>query len=191
MTPDERDLLSRFLSDLNAARGIAKDAEADERIRQTIAANPDAAYALVQHAIVADQSLHAAQARIAELEAQLRPPAPPSPSFLPPSSEPSPWGQRQAPAYSPIPENYEPMPAQQRPGLFSADSGLGSFLRNAGTTAAGVAGGEMLFNGLSDMFGHHGGMFGGGQGFASQPDEVIVNNYGDGEGFDDAGRDSW
>jgi uncharacterized protein len=185
MTPDERSLLSQFLNDLAAARGMAKDNEADAMIRQAFAGNPDAAYVLVQHAIVADQSLHAAQARIADLEQQLRngAPQPSSGSFLPQAG--SPWGQRAQPGYNPMPQDYEPMPAQQRPGFFSGNSGLGSFLRNAGTTAAGVAGGEMLFSGLSDLFGgHRGGGFGGGA-----PEEVIVNNYGDDDGRDDGGLD--
>jgi len=189
MTPDERQLLTRFLQDLDHARGVPKDQEADGMIRQTLSANPDAGYWLVQHAIVADQSLHAAQARIAELEGELRemsyraaPPAAAS-SFLPPQpSQASPWGQPAQPSYAPPQPDYASVPPQQRPGLFSAQSGLGSFLRNAGTTAAGVAGGEMLFSGLSDMFGRHnggGGIFGGGQGFVDQPEETIVNNYYD------------
>ena len=57
MTPDERQLLTRFLQDLDHARGVPKDQEADGMIRQTLSANPDAGYWLVQHAIVADQSL--------------------------------------------------------------------------------------------------------------------------------------
>ena len=85
MTPDERTLLGNFLRDLDAARGVAKDPEADSAIAQALQANPDAAYVLVQHAIVADQSLHAAQQRIAELEDQLREPAPAPTSFLPQS----------------------------------------------------------------------------------------------------------
>ena len=143
MTPDERTLLGNFLRDLDAARGVAKDPEASAAITQALQANPDAAYVLVQHAIVADQSLHAAQQRIAELEEQLREPAPAT-SFLPQSS--GPWAS--------VPQaGYAPPPPQERPGFFSGGSGLGSFLRNAGTTAAGVAGGEMLFDGLSDLFG--------------------------------------
>ncbi|UAK26330.1 DUF2076 domain-containing protein [Sphingomonas nostoxanthinifaciens] len=192
MTPDERALLSRFFDDLNTVRGVQKDSEADALIHQALSANPDAAYVLVQHAIVADQSLHAAQARIADLENQLRnaQPAPAASSFLPQSGA---WGQRPAaaPAYAPAPQDYEPMPPQQRPGMFSANSGLGSFLRSAGTTAAGVAGGEMLFSGLSDMFGGHrgGGMFGGGQN-DDRPEEVVVNNYYDDDGgSNDGGSD--
>ena len=178
MTPDERTLLTNFLNELVAARGVAKDNEADTLIRQALAANPDASYLLVQHAIVADQSLHAAQARIAELERQLAPPAP-SPSFLPTDRGP---GGGSQPAYAP------PAP-EARPGILSGGGGLGSFLRSAGTTAAGVAGGEMLFSGLSDLFGghHNGGFGGGGQGFLGAPEEnVVVNNYGD----DDDGNDS-
>ena len=144
MTPDERTLLGNFLRDLDATRGVTKDPEADSAIAQALQANPDAAYVLVQHAIVADQSLHAAQQRIAELEEQLRQPEPASTSFLPQSS--GPWAS--------VPQaGYAPPPPQDRPGFFSGNSGLGSFLRNAGTTAAGVAGGEMLFDGLSDLFG--------------------------------------
>lgn len=169
MNTDERTLLGRFLEDLVSARAGTKDAEADGLIRQALAANPDAAYLLVQHAIVADQSLHAAQQRIAELEQQA---APAASSFLPQGGA-GPWGTRTAQPYAP------PAP-EDRPGIFSGSGGVGSFLRSAGTTAAGVAGGEMLFSGLSDLFGHHGGgMFGAGQGFMGAPQDVTINNYGD------------
>jgi hypothetical protein len=189
MTPDEHSLLSRFLNDLATARSGPKDAEADGMIRQALSSNPDATYLLVQHAIVADQSLHAAQARIAELEQQLRSAAPSpstSSSFLPQSG--GAWGQRAQPAqpaYNPMPQDYQPIAPQERPGFFSGGSGLGSFLRSAGTTAAGVAGGEALFSGLSDLFGGHRG----GGGFGGGPEEVIVNNYNDDGGFDDRDGD--
>ncbi|MBV8972570.1 MAG: DUF2076 domain-containing protein, partial [Sphingomonadaceae bacterium] len=183
MTPDERTLLTAFLRDLAAPQGVAKDAEADAMIRDALARNPDAAYLLVQHAIVADQALHAAQARIAELEAQARPA---SPGFLP--TRPSPWND---PAVPPSPtygysqsygQAYAPPPPEARPSIFGGGGGLGSFLRSAGTTAAGVAGGELLFSGLSDLFGgHHGGQgFGG---FDGPREEVVVNNF-----YDDGDR---
>jgi hypothetical protein len=179
MTPDERNLLSQFLRDLEQARAGTKDGEADGMIARTLTANPDAAYLLVQHTIVADQSLHAAQARIAELEAQVRSAAPaqPTSSFLPSGGMSGPWGGRPA----------EPMPVDERPSAFSGGGGLGSFLRSAGTTAAGVAGGELLFSGLSDLFGgHRGGGFFGGGGYGNGPEEVIVNNYNDdGDDFSD------
>lgn len=182
MTPDERTLLNNFLGELTSARGGAKDSEAEGLIRQALAANPDAGYLLVQHAIVADQSLHAAQARIAELEQQLDAAAPPqSSSFLSPAA--GPWGGRSQPAYA-------PPPPEERPGIFSGGGGLGSFLRSAGTTAAGVAGGEMLFSGLSGLFGgHRSDGFGGGQGFLGGGGEenVVINNYGD----DDTDGGNW
>ncbi len=171
MSPDERTLLTGFLSDLVRTQASQRDPEAADMIARALSANADAAYVLVQHTIVADQSLHAAQARIAELEGQLRSAPPPSStSFL--SPVPSPWSQ--GGAWQPentVPQGYQPMPVLQRPGIFSANSGLGSFLRNAGTTAAGVAGGEMLFSGIRDLFGGHSG--GGGE---------VINNYYDDDG---------
>ncbi len=186
MTPDERALLTNFLRDLIAVRGGPKDIEADSLIGQALAANPDAAYLLVQHAIVADQALHSAQARIAELEAQA--PVAPPPSFLPAAS--NPWGGPPSPVASPWGNaGYAPPPPEQRPSIFGGSGGLGSFLRSAGTTAAGVAGGEMLFGGLSDLFGghHERGLFGGGD---SEPREnVVINNYNDSDDGDDDSSD--
>ena len=71
MTPDERQLLTRFLQDLTQARAGPKDQEAASLISQTINSNPDAPYLLVQHTILSDEALKAAQTRIAELEAQM------------------------------------------------------------------------------------------------------------------------
>jgi uncharacterized protein len=174
MTPDERTLLSTFLNDLAQARASGKDAEADGMIRQAFAANPDAPYLIVQHAILSDQALRAAQARIAELESGRgssflggRPAQPQPATAVPPSS---PWS-------SP----------------FSSGGGLGSFLRNAGTMAAGVAAGDFLFEGLSGLFGGHrgfgfGGPWGGG-GFGGYGPNVTINEYND-DGFRDGGG-SW
>jgi hypothetical protein len=175
MTPDERALLTTFLDDLAQARAGAKDPEADAMIRQAFAANPDAAYLMVQHTILSDQALHAAQARIAELEARQAPA--PSSSFLGGGSI---WGSR--PAATAVPPT--------APSAFAPGGGLGSFLRNVGTTAAGVAGGEMLFEGLSGLFGGHrgfgwGGGFGGmGGGYGGPVENVVINNYEDGGSYD-------
>lgn len=185
MTPDERALLTDFLRDLTAVRGAVKDSEADSLIGQALSANPDAAYLLVQHAIVADQALHSARKQIEDLEAQLRAPAATS-SFLPPAA--SQWGSpsQSANPWSGTHAAYAPPPPDQRPSIFGGGGGLGSFLRSAGTTAAGVAGGEMLFGGLSSLFGanHDRGMFGGG---GSEPREnVVINNYNDDSDDDDS-----
>lgn len=205
MTPEERDLLTRFLDDLGRSRPQAKDAEASVQIETALRSNPDAAYVLVQHAILSDHALQDAQARIADLEDQLRggPPReePQQPGFLgalfgkgaPPNppgvGQAGPWGARggavppTAPGTYPAgayPASYEP-PAQQG-GPFSGGGGLGGFLRNAGTTAAGVAGGAFLFEGLSGLFGHRPG-FGGGYGFegGAPVENTVINEYGGGE----------
>src|ERR1700748_285750 len=122
MTPDERTLLSNFLRDLSQARATGKDAEADSMIRQAFAANPDAAYLIVQHAILSDEALHTAQARIAGLEGGQ------GPSSL--------AGRRH-------PHPQTSVPVSQPFSPFSSGGGLGSFLRTAGTMAAGVAAGDL------------------------------------------------
>ncbi len=204
MTPDERALLQRFLQDLVQTRGVAKDAEAESMILDALRASVDAPYVLVQHAIMSDQALHAAQDQIVQLQGQLRDAttgAPPA-RFL---GSPSPWAQAAAPQPQP---QWQPQPPPQQgffgPGPFATGGGLGSFLRNAGTTAAGVAGGALLFEGLSGLFGGGRGGFGGfGGGFGGGyggPTEVINNYYedggvnggggdfgGDGGGWDDGG----
>ncbi len=186
MTPDERGLLQGFLQDLVQTRGVAKDAEADSMIRDALRASPDAPYVLVQHAILSDQALHAAQEQIATLQEQLgnTGSAPPA-RFL---GGASPWVQAAAPQTQAQPQpQWQPQPQPSRgffgPGPFASGGGLGSFLRNAGTTAAGVAGGALLFEGLSGLFGGHGGGIGGfGGGFGGQPTEVVNNYYDDGGG---------
>ena len=140
MTPDERNLLQRFLSDLESNRGAAKDPDADSLITGTLRANPDAAYLLVQHAILADQALQAAQQRIEALERQ-QGPAPAPMSFL---------GDQQAAQAPAQGGGWDAPPPPQSP--LSPSGGLGGFLRSAGTMAAGVAGGEFLAQGLSNLF---------------------------------------
>ena len=204
MTPQERDLLTRFLDELVRAQPGAKDAEAAQQIETTLRSNPDAAYVLVQHAIVADAALRDAQAQMAELQRRLdqqgaQAPAE-QPSFLgslfgraQPNDrsgqqvgQAGPWSQP-ASAVPPTGGYGQPYPPQGGAGAFgggpfSGGGGLGGFLRGAGTTAAGVAGGAFLFEGLRDMFGggeHDRGF--GGQGFADQ-------GFSDqGQGFADAG----
>jgi len=212
MTPDERSLLSDFLRDLGQAGGGFRDSEAERMISDALRGRPDAGYVLVQHAILADQALHAAQARITDLERQVSAntsflgnrQAPPQ-TAVPPSGG---YGQQQGygqpQGYAPTPgwaqQAYAPPPPQG--GIFSGGGGLGSFLRSAGTTAAGVAGGEMLFSGLSGLFGgHRGGGFWGGDGYGGgygggpEVENVTVNEYNDDDRsigddrYDDGGGD--
>ena len=211
MTPDERNLLTRFLSDLTQVRGVQKDPDAAVMISQSMNASPDGPYLLVQHAILADQALATAQARIAELEDHIR--SLPQPQSQPQHQggggllgglfgggrqqqaqyqpQPGPWG-------GPQPQSVTPQAQPQQGGFFGGGApaqpgGMGSFLRNAGTTAAGVAGGAFLFEGMSNLFGggHGGGGFlGGGMGGGGMggPENVTINEYGDqGAGYDQGG----
>ena len=163
MTPDERDILQPFLQDLAQARGAAKDPEAESLINQAIGANPDAVYLLVQHAILADQALHAAQATIQQLQSQGGQPQASGTSFLG-GRAPAPYagGQPLAQYVGYGDQGYGgagparaygsgPGPVQSNP--LSSNGGLGGFLRSAGTMAAGVAAGDFLVNGLSNLFG--------------------------------------
>jgi hypothetical protein len=200
MTPDERSLLTQFLNDLIQTKGVAKDPEAASMIEDAVRINPDGAYVLVQHSLLADQALHQAQAKIAQLQAQLQPAPPqPSPSFLggaglgPTAAQTqSAWGQSANPPTQGQPLFGGGQSSGGLGGIFGGGGGgLGTFLRSAGTTAAGVAGGEMLFSGLSNLFGgRHGGGFGGGfgGGLGGEPVEnVTINEYGDDGGYDGAG----
>jgi uncharacterized protein len=187
---------------LKKVTGEPKDREAEALIRQSIAEQPDAPYQLVQTVLIQDMALNQAQSRIADLEKQLADAtARTQPtSFLgglagragaPPPF--GPWGQPAQPASNPSnydPPNYGPANYGQggysRPGYASpplggipAGSGMGAsgFLRSAATTAAGVAGGALLFEGIQSMFGHHAdGIL---SGVAQQPaiTETVINNY--------------
>ncbi|PKU23789.1 DUF2076 domain-containing protein [Telmatospirillum siberiense] len=210
MTPQERDLIQGVFDRLARSGVGQKDAEAERMIQDQMPRVPDAAYGLVQAVIVQEMGLNQATARINELQRQLdetRAAAAGAPTggFL---SGAGPWGggsvprsgpqaayapaavpaagpgyAQQAPAYAPQPSGPWGQPQQQ-------PSAAGGFLRNAATMAAGVAGGTLIAEGLSSMFGGHrfggglGGGFGGGLAGGSPwgggPTEIVenvTNNY--------------
>jgi len=214
-------LLTRLQS--AASAGQPKEPEADQLIRQAMAQIPDAPYYLVQTVLIQDLSLHNAQNRIAELEKQVASLPPPPPQQQQPTSflgglfgrsqsQPAvasgagpsvpqgggPWTRVQQPA-PPPPQysqpGYAPQPGYAQPapgGVFGAGAG-GGFLRSAAATAAGVAGGALLFEGISSLFGHNyasglGGFGGMGGGMPGGLGETVINNYyGDGQGGSDGG----
>jgi len=191
MTPQERDLVTALLSRLKQQGNQPKDAEADALIRRAVAEQPDAPYYLVQTVLIQDMALRNAESRIAELERQLAeakaalaPQQQPA-SFLGAASRGSVpssgvW-TRSAPGGAPEPAWSQPGGAPAGGAAPSIMPGAGSgFLRQAATTAAGIAGGALLFQGIQSLFGPH---YGGGflAGMPTQPgiSETVNNYYGD------------
>jgi uncharacterized protein len=173
MTSDERTLISTLFDRLKQAGAQPKDAEADDYIRTKVSEQPAAPYLLVQSTLVMQQALAAAQSRIASLEKQLagasRPSQESGGSFLSgvanlfgvgqPSPQPAPRSAQTTPPIppqpSPSPSTYAPPPIQQ------AVPSRGGFLQGALSTAAGVAGGALLFQGIQNLIGHNPGPFAG------------------------------
>jgi hypothetical protein len=80
MTPQERQLIEQLFDRLAQLEREPRDAEAERAIRDGLTRAPNAVYALVQTALVQDEALRRASARIEELQAELdgdqRPAAP-------------------------------------------------------------------------------------------------------------------
>jgi hypothetical protein len=190
MSPQDSQLLQDFLNQLVQARGMPKDPEADAMISKAVDQQPDAPYLLVQRALLQQQALNNAKAEIAALQNQLRAAPQGAPAFLDPNA----WGgsgvsrpAAGAQAGPVAPANYPP--AYQQPAMAPAPGsgggflrgGMGSTLGNIASTAAGVAAGGFLFQGLEHLLGNHAG-----NGFLGSPNELssltapaenITNNY--------------
>jgi uncharacterized protein len=183
MNAQERAALENFLDHLVQIHGVDKIAEADLMIRRALERQPDAAYLLVQRALLLGQALDAAKARIADLE---RGQAGSNRGFL--SSGTSGWSAaNQGPSVTGA-----PVPPTQGPSSVAPPSGFapppgfaapppspgagGSFLGQVAATAAGVAGGAFLFEGIEGLLGHHGTAIPAQAGTAF-PEDVTINNY--------------
>jgi len=70
MNLQEREQLTTFLQQLAQVQAGAKDEEAQAMIASTFARQPDAAYLVVQRALLLDAAVQNAQAQITELKAQ-------------------------------------------------------------------------------------------------------------------------
>lgn len=157
MQNQERELITGLFGRLQPFETQPRDAEADAMIRDLAARQPASAYLLVQTVLVQEQALKAAQERIAELEAKAAAaPAAGGGGFLGSAPKIGPWGsapaaQAQAPAPRPsVPSTRSPLQAAVGP---QAAGGGGGFLRTAMATAAGVAGGALLFEGIRNLMG--------------------------------------
>ena len=148
MQPQERDLIADLFGRLQQFENQPRDPEAERLIASYVARQPASPYLLVQTAIVQEEALKQAKARIAELESKAGQ-ASGQGSFLGNAPR-GPWG---APAGAPAPASAAQPPAQPWGAAPQQQAG-GGFLRTALTTAAGVAGGALLFEGIRSMFGH-------------------------------------
>ncbi|HJV87386.1 MAG TPA: DUF2076 domain-containing protein [Noviherbaspirillum sp.] len=200
MNAQETQILQDFLNQLAQVRGVNKDPQAEAMISRALAQQPDAAYLLVQRAILLEQALNNAKSRIAQLEGELqtaRAGQGTSGSFF--DDVASGWGRsatsapttHAAPAGSTMPPSHPgyaqpgytppPVATASRPGFFGGSGG--SFLGNMAATAAGVAGGAFLFQGIENLLGHHGSGFMGHDLLGGQPTEnLTVNNFYEGDG---------
>ncbi|MGJ9416636.1 DUF2076 domain-containing protein [Massilia sp. CMS3.1] len=169
MSPQDTQLLENFLNQLIQARGLPKDPAAEAMIAQAVSYQPDAAYLLVQRALLQQQALDNAKAEIAHLQQQLQGGAGSRGSQGSRFLDPNAWGnsgqQQQAQAYGsqPAQGGYPQQPYQQ-PSLASRASnffrggsmggGMGGALGSIASTAAGVAAGAFLFQGLGNLLGN-------------------------------------
>ena len=170
MTPQESSLISALFDRLDQTGTQHLDPEAARLIQSRVAANSNAAYLLTQSTLVLQQSITAVQSKIAALEKQISETVPQQGGFLSGITN-----LFDAPATRP-PSIPPPIPQQTVP------QGSG-FLKGALATAAGVAGGALLFQGIENLLGYNPGAFGG-MGLSSggsfgenQPTEVINNYY--------------
>jgi hypothetical protein len=210
MTPQERKLIDELFDRLASLENGPRDADAVRAINDGLQRAPNALYPLVQTALVQDEALKRADARIRELEDELGvesgEPAKPTgfldtmrdallgkPQGSVPSVRPgatpaatSPWRNTTGaqPGYAAQPEPAAPMPG----------SGGGSFLGTAAASAAGVVGGALLMNSFRGMFGgQHAGQSafnpGGGSGTPwSQGQDASGSSLARDAGLGDIGR---
>ncbi len=164
MTPDEKKMIGELFERIakNQEPAAQKDRAAEAFIREAVQRDAGAAYTLTQMALVQEHALKLADERIRELEALLgpaanAPAAPAKTSFLDGLLPNSPWARKGS-----VPATGAGAQPMVRPGMFGQNAGAqaaapqgagqgGSFLRSAFATAAGVAGGLMLFEAVRGL----------------------------------------
>ena len=124
-------------------RSPPRDAESEAFIRDKVARQPGAPYYMAQTIVVQEQALAAAEARLAELEAQVAETPPANGGFFD-----SLFGDRRQPTRSigSVPRVGAPNRETMQP-----QSGGGGFLAGAAQTALGVTGGVLLGNAIAGM----------------------------------------
>lgn len=157
MQSQERELIAGLFGRLQQFEAQPRDPEAEALISSSVARQPAAPYLMVQTVLVQEQALKAAQERIAELEAKAAAAPAAATSFLGSAPKVSPWGSQTggAPPAAAQPARPSMVPSTRSPlqAAVAPQQAGGSFLRTAMATAAGVAGGALLFQGISSMMG--------------------------------------
>jgi hypothetical protein len=169
MTPQEQELVNELFHRLAQLESNPRDPSAERLIADGLRDAPHAVYALVQTALVQDEALKRANARIEELQAQTADESQQHGGFLDNVRDEL-LGKRDlrgsvssvrlqtqsSPTTAPP---YPPGPGLA-PGMGPAFGTGGSFLGTAASTAAGVIGGGLLLNSIRSMFGDHAGLGG-------------------------------
>jgi uncharacterized protein len=212
---------------INQTQLEEKDPDAQNLLGRELGANSDALYIMAQTLLVQNMALEQLKAQVAQLkqapqqpahatsflgrlfgetdQPQSAPPQSPQPQYQAPQQYQQPQGQgwQPVPNYQQAPPQYgQPQygqPQYAQPQYVGVPAGQPSFLRGAMQTAAGVAAGALVFEGVESLmhgFGHGGGwgwggpgiggygMGGGGfgGGFERPVEETVVNNYYDQQG---------
>ena len=207
MTPQERELVTELFDRLATLENKPRDGEAERAVIEGLRRAPNAAYALVQTALVQDEALKRADARIHALEAQLSGAPSDRPTGFLDGMRDDLLGRRETPRGSvpsvrPAREQPQEPSAAYAPGAAAWRQGPaapgGSFLGTAAAAAAGVIGGSLLLDGIRSMMGPGHGAFG----FAADPafgagrepgspwDGSAGGDLARQAGIDDIGRDT-
>jgi len=166
MTPQEQALVNELFDRLAKLESNSRDRDAERLIADDVRQAPHAVYALVQTALVQDEALKLANARIEELQAQVGGPEQPRGGSFLDNMRDAVLGRSEPRTSGPSTPSYRPQPGYppQGPGLATGMSPAfgsgGSFLGTAASTAAGVLGGGLLLSSIRSMFGEHAGLGG-------------------------------
>jgi uncharacterized protein len=151
VTPEERQLISDLFDRMRSFGVPVKDREAEVLINQSVRSFPDAPYMLVQSALVQEQALEQAHARIQDLEENLR--ALEEKQGRASSGAGSFLGGLFGGGRAPAPSSTGNQSAWRQDQPAAAPAPSGGFMHSAMTTAAGVAGGVLVSGAIRDMLG--------------------------------------
>lgn len=188
MTPNELADLNSLLEQLIRVRGVRKDRDADALIQRALDLQPDAGYLLVQRVLIMEQALDQAKARLQECQAQNSSTASKAPDMdssvgaLARGLTAREGGTPSATAFGRTAEAAAP-PAADPSRAYAQPQGRSSWLGNIASTAAGVAAGAFLFQGVGSLLGHHGGLSG-----SDAHSALDDNNLGHEQRFSDSAQ---